>query len=755
MAVRRLVGVSVVLMGVVCHCSVSAAKAPLPGYLHPVRAGVEQVAPGVLQFWMEVAEPPIGDPDPDRWLCFQWFVDTDRDRNTGQKHGAVGSEYNIRAVLRDDPDNGGGFIDGIEGRRGGQAPIFVDGTTVRILVTANQIGNPSHPSPFAWNCEVRRWDGAGESGVQAHEFDWSATKEHRDRPARVVVEPMLLLSHGATELRPWVRAMDFQGVPLSVDGRDVKLYSYSPLASVAGRNLRAVLGKVGPTRVTASVDGVMSVNAARVMVGDVEVIPGILELDPQVRTTGRASLLVTDARGTAIPLAEHRISVWSDNPKIATVSTDGWVMAVPGVSGKDPETAIRYSFDGVQSTNCCAAVVSAEALPLLPEQTVYGCYVVFGFPVVAEGVRQVGSQFQEMCDAYAYVPTLDAGYQELRLLFGTTPPHGGRQHAVAKTWGRGSGGGGSGNPVGGGFDPFTKGTWVQTQQGVPTPGLMFHEMAHNFAQDLVSAHRILWSSPIGGGSFGHGLTNLSAVYVTRKVVERGTGYGLPSIVSEYLNDPDGIDSFPTMLRRWARYLADYERNGALFPEQFNCEVAAGIYLQLAQTYGWDMYPRFFAVFSPPYEEIDFTPRNEMQRTTFLIAALSAAAAVDLRPDFERWGITCDDHLFGQLLPDLTWRASQGDQPPALRVTAPASGARLTMGKPVHVSVTVAPDAQVDILHFLVNGKDCALRGKAPYEFDWNTEKEAPGVYFLRAVAEMRDGTQQKSVPVPVEVAASE
>jgi len=70
-------------------------------------------------------------------------------------------------------------------------------------------------------------------------------------------------------------------------------------------------------------------------------------------------------------------------------------------------------------------------------------------------------------------------------------------------------------------------------------------------------------------------------------------------------------------------------------------------------------------------------------------------------------------------------------------------------------VTVAPDAQVDTLHFQVNGKDCALRGKAPYEFDWNTEKEQPGCYFLRAVAELKDGTQQRSVPAVVELIPSE
>jgi len=755
MAVRRLVGLIVVLMGVVCHCSAAPAEAPLPGYLHPVRAGVDQVAPGVLQFWMELEAPPVMDPDPDRWLCFQWFVDTDRDRNTGQKHGSVGSEYNIRAVLRDDPNNGGGFIDDLVGRHGGQAPMFVDGNRVLVRVTAGQIGNPTHPSPFTWNCEARRWDGAGKPLAPAHEFAWSGSGPADGRPIRVVIEPVLMLSHGTVEIRPWVRVMDAQGVPLAPEGHDVKLYSYSPLASVAGRDLRAILGKVGPTKVTVLVDGVMSVNAATVMVGDVEVIPGILQLDPQVRATGRVSLLVTDARGVSIPLAGHRVSVWSDNPKIATVSNDGWVQVAPGVGGRDPQTGIRYSFDGVQSTNCCAAVVSAEPLPLLPERTIYGRYVAFGFSVVAEGVRQVGSQFQEMSDAYAYVPTLDAGYQELCLLFGTSPPHGGRQHAVTKTWGRGSGGGGSGNPVGGGFDPFARGTSVQTPQGPPNPSLMFHEMAHNFAQDLVSAHRILWSSPIGGEAFGHGLTNLSAVYVTRKLVERGESYGLPSVVSEYLNNPKVDDSFPALLRRWARDLAQYERNGARFPEQFNCEVAAGIYLQLAQTYGWDMYSRFYAIFSPPYEEIDFKPRDETQRTTFLIAALSAAAAINLRPDFERWGITCDDALFRRLSPELTWRASQGDQPPAFRITAPASGAQLAKGAPIRVSVAAAPGVQVEVVRLQVNGKDCALRGKAPYEFDWTTEKEQSGCYFLRAVAEMKDGTQQKSVPVLVELAASE
>jgi hypothetical protein len=47
--------------------------------------------------------------------------------------------------------------------------------------------------------------------------------------------------------------------------------------------------------------------------------------------------------------------------------------------------------------------------------------------------------------------------------------------------------------------------------------------------------------------------------------------------------------------------------------------------------------------------------------TFLVAALSAAARTDLRQELRSYGLPCDDTVFEELIPTLTWRAAQRDQ----------------------------------------------------------------------------------------------
>ena len=84
---------------------------------------------------------------------------------------------------------------------------------------------------------------------------------------------------------------------------------------------------------------------------------------------------------------------------------------------------------------------------------------------------------------------------------------------------------------------------------------------------------------------------------------------------------------------------------------------------LAQRYGWDSYRRFFSIFFPPDEMVDFLPQDETEEVTFIIAAFSAATKVDVRSDFHEWGFPCNDALYLQLLPMLEKRAKQRDVKP--------------------------------------------------------------------------------------------
>ncbi len=316
------------------------------GCLKPVLAGVDQVAPGVLQFWMELAAPPVMDPDPDHWTTYIWFVDTDCNPRTGQPHATVGSEYNIRAVIRNHAAHGGGFIDGID-RPGGVAPMLVDGTRVIVRVTLDQIGNPTR---FIWGCGALTWNGAHEESPPPRTFRTGGAANGGGAPARVVVE--LPPSRTRTvSLAPTIRALGATGAPLSVEGRSVKLFAYRGLVRIASTQVNVPPDRVGLEKVTAMVDGVLSCNVARVMLGSVEIVPSAMHLQWPARTVGKVSFRVIGADGTAISMEDHQLAFTIDDNKVAALSEDGTVEARPAGAGRT--TYIRGEFDGTPATNHC------------------------------------------------------------------------------------------------------------------------------------------------------------------------------------------------------------------------------------------------------------------------------------------------------------------------------------------------------------------------------------------------------------------
>ncbi len=121
-----------------------------PGYLRPVDARIWEVTSGVVQFGMRLGQPPPFDPDPSRHVTYLWCVDTDLNARTGWAHGDVGSEYNVRFVLRHGEASGYGYVDDVANHRGSAGyPAFVDGDRVYVRIPLCALGGATR---FRWNC---------------------------------------------------------------------------------------------------------------------------------------------------------------------------------------------------------------------------------------------------------------------------------------------------------------------------------------------------------------------------------------------------------------------------------------------------------------------------------------------------------------------------------------------------------------------------------------------------------------------------
>jgi len=658
MNVKRFAWVLALGFGVASHSlPAGTPRSAVPGWLNPVRAGVDQVAPGVLQFWMELAEPPITDPDAGHGTTYVWFVDSDCNPATGQAHGALGSEYNIRAVVQNHVWEGTGHVDGIDGRPSCEAPMLVDGTKVFVLVTLDKIGNPPR---FTWNCGTSAWNGSQKYLTEVNTFIPSALTLSDGQPSRVIIEPILMLRQGVSSVAPRVRAFNMKGSPLSLKDRRVTLFASPYRLKVVGQRVEAEADWAGRAKVTAMVDGVLSSNIAHMYVGTIEVVPAIMHLELSTRPVAKVSLRAADANGKPIPLQGHDVQLTNDFNDVAVLSPDGTVRAL--TSGAGRQTHIRAMFDGSLASNYCAVRVLRYPVPLLPEKEARGGNVSFWYPPLAMA-PPVGCRFEEMVQQYDLAGTLDRAYLLLWDLTGTLPHVGGRQHLAAVcnddkyrlT-------GGSGNPAGVGFDPLQPSSAVAFPDGSPKLGLMLHEIGHEFLSGFLSMHRILFDGRVKSGpSYGEATATLFGMYACQAITTRPDHCGVAPAAVVAIADPNGPASLASTRRSYVEGgLNTYLRNGAHYPDKFTPDVLDGMLLVLGDRYGWDIYRRFFSVFYPPDERIDFSPRNETDRATFFIAAMSAAARTDLRRVFGEWGLPCDNTLFQRLLPELTWRAAQRD-----------------------------------------------------------------------------------------------
>jgi hypothetical protein len=111
-----------------------------------------------LTFVMQLrgAVPDPADlPEFNASLTYIWLVDADNNPDTGQSPGYSGSEFNVRAVISQNPGLAGGFVDVVGAMPGGgNGAVVIDGAQVRMTIDRSQIASPSS---FHWRSDAWLW----------------------------------------------------------------------------------------------------------------------------------------------------------------------------------------------------------------------------------------------------------------------------------------------------------------------------------------------------------------------------------------------------------------------------------------------------------------------------------------------------------------------------------------------------------------------------------------------------------------------
>jgi hypothetical protein len=112
-------------------------------------------------------------PQPTDKLTYLWLIDVDRDPGTGQNHGEVGSEFNVRAVIGQ--NDGGAFVD-VTGALpgGGYGTLVINGNRLELTLRLDQIASPAQinwrSDAFGYVTGLGNINNGGETAVASGTF---------------------------------------------------------------------------------------------------------------------------------------------------------------------------------------------------------------------------------------------------------------------------------------------------------------------------------------------------------------------------------------------------------------------------------------------------------------------------------------------------------------------------------------------------------------------------------------------------------
>jgi len=124
------------------------ADTNLDAWIDIISAWIEQKGSSLTLVMEMRGDIPTVLTRPDDSITFLWFVDADNNTITGQPHGGVGSDFNVRAVVGE--FFGGGYVDICGSMSGGGfGEVSVQGNQIRITIGIAQIGQTNE---FEWRC---------------------------------------------------------------------------------------------------------------------------------------------------------------------------------------------------------------------------------------------------------------------------------------------------------------------------------------------------------------------------------------------------------------------------------------------------------------------------------------------------------------------------------------------------------------------------------------------------------------------------
>ncbi|MDZ7260722.1 MAG: T9SS type A sorting domain-containing protein [candidate division KSB1 bacterium] len=300
------------------------------------------------------------------------------------------------------------------------------------------------------------------------------------------------------------------------------------------------------------------------------------------------------------------------------------------------------------------ATLEIDTTVVADVDTVSGQYIMFIYPTT----------FQKVMDQYEIVKAVDAGAQIESQLCGT------EFHDIQRIqfdpWLQGV------NYCG---NPVMMGSWSWGDE--PAWFIYFHELGHNFTLASVRFQQLY---PSGGyvsanGDDWHFGTNfmeawatMVGLYAMRELFTNGTQYQLNSDCVQNLEQ-----HFSNTKSSYQGALNIYEQTpdfSKLYPD-----VVDGIYLTLAETHGYGIFPKFFKILQPPdrpwhtLDEIKPDQDYDWAKTlsmTVTCCAFSVVAGADLRNQFkDQWDFPIYDPFYQQIKPEIEGLITSVAELPAL------------------------------------------------------------------------------------------
>jgi len=211
-------------------------------------------------------------------------------------------------------------------------------------------------------------------------------------------------------------------------------------------------------------------------------------------------------------------------------------------------------------------------------------------------------------------------------------------------------------------NPVMMGSWMWRSD--PCWFVIFHELGHNFTLASVRFNQLYpfrGYISMGGDHWNFGTNFVEAwatmvgLYAMRELFTESAQYQLSGDCAGNLEQ-----AFNGMKNSYIGKLHDYEKSPDFCV--LDPDLVDGIFLALADSFGYEILPKFFKILQPPdqtwnaLDEIDPDEDYDWAKTvsmTVTCCAFSVAAGVDLREHFEnKWDFPIDDPLYEQVKPEI-------------------------------------------------------------------------------------------------------